>query len=358
MRYAILLLFCTVMIFAENSYNIKSEIIVRTPNNFKNLTDVNHFIKACRDNHIESISLLCKQDEDDEFDSGVVFYPSKIAPVAKGYEKVDLLKVLISLAHQNQIKVKAWIPQFHDKIAFQRDKRWQMMVYKNGKIQPLITDDGEYFVNPLHLEVQNYELSIIDEIVSNYDFDAVVLDWVRFDGYAMDLSDYTREDFKKEYGFDPVLIDFTHKNKKRKLWNSYRSKKIASYIHHVKEVINRKKPTLLLGVYLLSPAWLELAQDPSLFKDDIDFASVMCYFDDWKYPLNWIYDVKRDDAVLPLVRQKIGNNNIIPVFDADWKEETYEKIFANLTKTKEISFFHYGKWSSMMLKKIYLLSKK
>jgi uncharacterized lipoprotein YddW (UPF0748 family) len=358
MRYITILLFCTVILFSQEGHIYKSEIIVRTPNNFKNITDVKQFIKACKNNHIDSISLLCKQDEDDEFDSGTVFYPSKIAPVAKGYERVDLIKSLISFAHKNHIKVKAWIPQFHDKVAFYTDEKWQMMVYREGKVKPYITQDGEYFVNPLHPQVQRYELSIIEEIVSNYDFDAVVLDWVRFDGYAMDLSNQTREDFKKDYGFDPLFIDFTHNGKERELWNSYRSNKIAAYIEKVKRVIYKKKPTLPLGVYLLSPAWLELAQDPSKFKNDLDFISVMCYFDDWGYPLNWIYDKKRDDAILPLVRQQVGDMDIIPVLDVDWENKTYNKLFNNLDKIKEISFFNYGKWTPLLLKKISSLTKK
>ena len=328
----------------------KSEIIVRTITNIKNIEDVNALVKGCVENNISSISIACKQDEDDEVSSGVVFYPSLIAPVAEGYEKVDLLKYLIEIAHKNKIKVKAWIPQFHDQIAFHKNPSWRMMMYENDKVIPF-KKNSEYFVNPLHPDVQAYELSIIKEIVSNYDFDSVVLDWIRFDGYNMDLSDFTREAYKKRFGYDPITIDFSKENPKRSEWNSYRTDGIALYVKRVRSAISKIKPDLLLGVYILSPEWEEVGQDPSKFKEYIDFVSPMAYYDDWDYPVDWIYG-KRDDAILPLTRKKVGNKIIIPAFDTDWKKDIYIKIFANLHDIETLTWFEYGKWTDKILKRV------
>ena len=335
----------------------QTEIIVRTPQNIHSLQDIKTLVALCKKYHIATITLLCKQDEDDEFDSGMVFYPSLIAPVAEGYRKTDMVKELLSLAHQAGIKVHAWIPQFHDQVAFYTNSKWPMMAYKNGKIKPYISKEEAYFVNPLHPDVQAYELSIIKEVAENYDFDAITLDWIRFDDYAMDLSNRTRDDFKKVYGYDPVGIDFLHENKQRTEWNSYRSEQIAAYIRQVKEMLFRLKPNLRLGVYILSPAWYELAQDPGKFKQYIDFISPMCYYDDWGYPHNWIYDQKRDDAILPLVKARTGSKMIAPVFDADWDQSVYSEIFVHLKDIRSVVFFHYGKWTEALFQRVYQATK-
>ncbi len=334
----------------------KSEIIVRTINNIKKEEDIDKLVDGCVKNNISAIIIACKQDEDDETQSGKVFYPSRIAPVEKGYNEIDLMRYLIQQAHKQKIKVKAWIPQFHDKMAFYLNPSWRMMTYKNGKIIPFTNNGKEYFVNPMHPGVQKYELSIIKEIVQNYDFDAIILDWVRFDNYDMDLGYYTRADFSKKFGYDPLEIDFKNKNPRRDQWNSYRSDAIAAYIQKVKESIKKIKPNLPLGIYILSPKWEELAQDPEKFAPYVDFVAPMCYFDDWGYTESWIYG-KSEDAILPLVRKKVKTKEIIPAFDIDWSIKSYGKIFAHLNDTKTINWFEYGKWTPALLKKVGFLNE-
>lgn len=334
----------------------KSEIVVRTINNIKNEDDITRLVAGCVKNGISAIIIACKQDEDDETDSGKVFYPSRIAPIARGYKEKDLIKRLIETAHEKKIKIKAWVPQFHDKMAFYLNPNWRMMAYENAKIIPFTNEDKEYFVNPLHPGVQRYELSIIKEIVSNYDFDAIILDWVRFDDYNMDLSYYTRSDFSQKYGYDPLEIDFDKKNPKRETWNIYRSDIIAAYVKRVKASISKIKPDMKLGVFILSPQWKELAQDIGKFASYVDFVSPMCYFEDWGYREDWIYG-KREDAILPLVRKKAGKKEIVPVFDIKWSTKSYAKIFAHLKNdTKTINWFEYGKWTPSLLKKIEFLN--
>ncbi len=226
------------------------------------------------------------------------------------------------------------------------------MVADKGKVKPLVTKEGDYFVNPFHPEVQHYELRIIEEIVSRYDFDAVVLDWVRCDDYNMDLSETTRHLFAKAYGFDPMTIDFAKANPKRSVWNRFRTQKIADYIGEVATHIRRIRPKIKVGVFILSPGWPETAQDPRKFAKYVDFLAPMCYYDDWGYPLSWIYDESRDDAILPLVRKMAASKEVVPVFDADWKRRIYRKLFGHLPELKRASFFAYGKWTPTMLKRL------
>jgi len=336
--------------------NILKEIIVRTGQNIRHTEDIDRLITLCRKYRIDTVTLLCKQDEDDRFLSGTLFYPSAYAKVAKGYEKEDLLARFIAKAHQNGIKVKAWIPQFQDHIAANKHPLWRMIACEKNTCKPY-NKEGAHFLNPLHPQVQQYELNIIKEIAERYDFDAIVLDWIRFDDYAMDLSKHTRKRFQKRYGFDPLTIDFHTENAKRRLWEEFRNEAIAAYIHRVKESLTKIKPRLPLGVFVLSPAWKELSQQPSFFRFDIDFIQPMCYYDDWGYPLNWIYDPKRDDAIIPSIKKAVTKNvRIIPTFDADWESDVYTTLYAKLSPIKHFAFFLYGQWTKESFEKVLLNS--
>ncbi len=337
---------------AEKNRRFSNEIIVRTVTNLKTTADVDRLVALCHQYRIATITVAFKQDEDDEIPSGYLFYPSKIAPVAAGYAKFDLLQYLITAAHAKKIRIKAWIPQFHDQVAYKKNDSWRMMVYREGKIVPFAKNSSEYFVNPLHPDLQRYELSIIKEIVTRYNVDSVVLDWIRFNDYNMDLSDRTRQHYSKAFGYDPVTIDFSTENAKRIQWNHYRMDALASYIQRVKQTIRTIKPAVTLDAFILSPAWKELAQDPRRFARSLDSISPMCYYDDWNYPVDWIYGT-RSDAILPLVRQKVSAKTIIPVFDTDWDRNVYQKIFAHLDNIHTISWFHYGKWTSREIGRIY-----
>lgn len=228
-----------------------TEVIVRTVENFKNHSDVVTFMKNAAKRHVSVINLNVKEDEDDTVPSGYVFYNSSIAPIAQGYAQFDALADVIEEAHKRDIQVRAWIPQFHDKAAFDQNAAWRMMALNNGQVVPFTGSNGnEYFVNPIHPDVQAYERSIIREIVSNYDIDGVVLDWLRFDDYNMDMSNYTRQAYNTAYGYDPVTINFTTANTQRNQWNDWRTTQIANYVRDVEADIESIVPGLFTGVYI------------------------------------------------------------------------------------------------------------
>ncbi len=340
------------------SYN--SEIVVRTIQNFSTHSDVSEFINMASENNVSIISVAFKQDEDDETRSGELFYRSSIAPTVAGYEYTEILEDLIQQAHGRGIMVKAWIPQFHDQIAYNRNVDWRMMAYENGAIVPYNNGESEFFVNPIHQDVQEYEISIVEEIVANYDIDGVVLDWVRFNDYNMDLSDYTRAKYEAEFGYDPIVIDFETDNPERETWTTWRNAQIADYIGQVRTAIQRIKQGISLGVYTLSPEWKEVGQDPALFHDSIDFISPMCYYDDWGYPIDWVYG-PRYDSILLQTKDKVQGKEIIPVFDTNWSTAAFTDIFSHLRESypeiRTISWFEYGTWSSWSLRRINEVSK-
>ncbi|WP_054022922.1 family 10 glycosylhydrolase [Bacillus sp. FJAT-28004] len=332
-----------------------TEIIVRTVNQFRNITDVTAFIQKAVQYNVDIISMNVKQDEDDEVPSGHVFYDSAIAPIAAGYENFDALQHVITQAHQNGIEVRAWIPQFHDQAAFLEDPSWQMHALVDGIVVPFTGSNGnEYFVNPIHPDVQAYQRSIIEEVVSNYDIDGVVLDWLRFDNYNMDVSSYTVNLYESIYGYSPLDIDFAADSTRRNEWNEWRTDQIGGYVQDVRDDIDQIKAGMELGVYILPPEFTEVGQNVAKFKDAIDFVAPMAYFDDWEFDTEWVYGA---NGILSDTSSLAGPGvTIVPTLDNDWTANEYQEVYGGIRnhfpQVTHLSFFSYGAWDETVLSDI------
>ncbi|SMF24645.1 family 10 glycosylhydrolase [Pseudogulbenkiania subflava] len=332
-----------------------TEVIVRTAENFHSHDDIVHFLQVAASSKVTVVNLNVKNDEDGAtISSGYVFYDSKIAPKAAGYHGLDVLQDVIDEAHKRHIQVRAWIPQFHDRAAVERNGVWQMRSLVNGDIVPFQgVGRMEYFVNPLHPDVQAYQRSIIREIVSRYDIDGIVLDWLRFDDFNMDMSDLTRWAYQEKFGVDPIAIDLKTDNDKRKQWGEWRTDQIGDYVKAVRDDIKQIKPGISLGVYILPPEFSEVGQDVAKFKDYLDFVSPMAYFRDWEFKPGWVYD---DRGILAQTRRKAVDKTIVPTFDVHWSAEEYREIYAGMRRhhadIDSLAFFAHGKWSDELIKKL------
>lgn len=340
---------------AENREAFETEVIVRTVNQFRNAEDVRTFVDSADRRGVDVISMNVKQDEDDEVPSGEVFYQSRIAPIAEGYEEFDALDEVLTQAHAAGIKVHAWIPQFHDQAAFRAHPKWRMQALIDGVRKPFKGSNGsEYFVNPLHLEVQRYERSIVREVVENYPVDGVVLDWLRFDDYNMDVSDYTIALYKKQFGYSPLKIDFDKDSPRRKQWNEWRTDRIAQYVGDVRQDLTASSnPQVQLGVYILPPEFTEVGQDAAKFKPFVDFAAPMAYFDDWGYDSEWVYGA--ESGILKDTHDRLAGSgaDVVPTLDTDWTEGQYREIYQGIREyypnVERLSFFAYGAWTEAEL---------
>jgi uncharacterized lipoprotein YddW (UPF0748 family) len=304
------------------------------------------------------INLAVKQDEDDEIPSGLVFYASEIAPRAAGYKTFDVLKAVIEAARPRGIKIRAWVPQFHDQVAARANPGWQMQIHESARTKPYYGGTKkEYFVNPLSAAVQDYQRSIVAEIARNYAVDGIVLDWLRFDDYNMDLGDETRARYKAQFGYDPVTINFSSDNPLRTQWNAWRTAAIARYVESVRQAVDGIKPGLDLGIYILPPEFVEVGQDAAQFSKHVNFLAPMVYFDDWGYPISWVHT-----NVLPQTREKAKGVAVVPVMDTDWSDSAYGEILTHLRKDypeiSTLSWFVYGLWTAETFQRIDMLRSK
>jgi uncharacterized lipoprotein YddW (UPF0748 family) len=330
----------------------KTEIIVRTVTNLRGPEDVSALVTLAARHHVSTINLAAKQDEDDEIPSGLVFYDSRIAPRAPGFERFDALRDTIRAAHRHGLRVRAWLPQFHDQMAVHAHPEWQMRYLKDGRIARYVgRSRREYFVNPLNAAVRDYQHALIAEVARAYDVDGIVLDWVRFDDYGMDLSEETRARFRALAGFDPIEIDFATDNIRRRQWNAWREAEIASHVRRVRATLDAIKPGLELGAYILPPEFAEVAQDAAQFSDGVTFLSPMAYFRDWGLPSTWIVD-----RLLPQTVQKAGFARIIPVFDEHLTNQASGEVLPTIRNSwpgiDTLAWFSYGRWTSAALQRI------
>jgi len=325
----------------------ETEVIVRTVKQFRTKQDILDFVNLAAKYHVNVISMNVKQDEDDEVPSGHVFYQSKIAPIAAGYESFDALRTLIDAAHVQGIKVHAWIPQFHDQAAFGRNPEWPMMALINDQVVPYNYNNA-YFVNPFHEGVQAYERSIIREVIDNYEVDGVVLDWIRLDDFHMDVSDYTVRKYTAQFGYSPRTIDFSSDNAQRRQWNEWRTDQIANYVSDVRaDIAASANPDVQLGVYILPPEFIEVGQDVAKFKDYIDFVAPMAYYDDWGFDPEWVYD---DPGILHDAWTKTSGTDVmlVPTLDESLSDAEYRLLYygirQNYPEVTRLSFFSYFAW--------------
>jgi hypothetical protein len=341
-------------------YTDERELVVRTIANFEDHNDVVRFMDLAKKYSYTMISFAVKQDEDDEVISGTVFYPSKIAPVAPIYKNYDVVADIIAEGKKRGLKMKAWIPQFHDQVATKKGDAWSMKALVNGQIVNY-TGSGtskEYFANPLNPDVQNYQLSIIKEFLTMYQVDAVAVDWLRFDDYHMDLGPATRADYQALYGYDPITIDFTRNTTQRTQWNDYRSTKLAAYVAKLRGTVDSVRPGMILGAYTLPPDFIEVGQNAKKLAPYLDFFSPMAYYDDWGYNISWV-----TDTVMTLLVGAVGPEKaILPAYNYYWTQSQFKTIYTSLAskfpKIRGASFFKYGYWEEADMKSADTGSKK
>lgn len=330
------------------------ELIVRTAENFRRAEEVKTFVAQAAARHVAVIDLLVKQDEDAAIPSGSVYYRSALAPVAPGYEDFDVLQTMVDEAHAKGLRVRAWMPQFHDQMAATANPAWQMMSLVDGAVKPYTgTKQTEYFVNPLDPQVQAYELALIQEVVARYPVDGLMLDWIRFDNHNMDLGDGTRQAYLAASGTDPLSIDFTRPSAALDAWNAFRTDRLADYVQQVRQAV---PPTMDLGVYILPPEFVEVGQDAAKFSDQTDLIAPMCYFRDWGFPVDWFWQ-----SCMATTVDKAGAAAIVPAMDLGLSDDQYRQILAHLRadypNVSQIAWFHHERWSEALMQHIDRLSQ-
>ncbi|MGV7224312.1 MAG: family 10 glycosylhydrolase [Nitrospinales bacterium] len=163
-------------------------------------------------------------------------YFSKKAPLEQGIKKTspDPLRYLIAVAHENNIEVHPWFT-----VAL-RQREFFREFYDTG------TPENAF---DLHKdEFRNFIVSLIIEVVRNYDIDGINLDYIRTMGIC--TSDSCIRDYRKKYGRD-LLQDMKHRNDLGNLethLQEWLDRSVEEIVRNVAMQAKKIKPGLIISV--------------------------------------------------------------------------------------------------------------
>ncbi len=217
---------------------------------------------------------------------GKVIYKSSIVPELTKVDSVevirdwDYLQYVIDEAHRLGLKVVASAcifpigsPWWHDGLAYEDSTfagRTCIEYLPDGTMADIRDNRSKVgaFLNPVRQDTRDYALSILKEIVSNYEIDGLALDYCRYPDEASDFSPETRAIFEKHIGekvnnwpsdiftYDEqgVIVPGKYYNQ----WLAFRAGVICDFVRTVSEAVDSIKPDVELNYW--AGSWIHAIQ--------------------------------------------------------------------------------------------------
>ena len=228
--------------------------------------------------------------------TGEVLYKSKIAPTMTEWngfvrsEELDYLNFFIDESHKRKLKLHASLNvfvgghNFFDRgIVYDKHAEWQSINYTDSGLVPITKLKHKYsaMLNPVNTEVQDYELSIIVEVVKSFpELDGIILDRVRFDGIEADFSSESKNSFEKFLGKtidnfpddiykwqkDENIRSSRKEGKYYKQWLEWRASIIFNFFKKARHAVKQINPKISFGDY--AGAWY-----PVYYEVGVNWAS-------------------------------------------------------------------------------------
>jgi uncharacterized lipoprotein YddW (UPF0748 family) len=242
------------------------------------------------------------------------YWNSSIVPKASDISGgIDPLAYLVQQAHANGIEVHAWLIPYRVGTSWPQPgdgtlpahPEWTMTIEDNmGSFSKI---NGVYKLDPGSPDVQDYLVSIVQELVANYDIDGIHWDYIRFErseqdeGYPSDLG-YAKsglERFRNITGYvgTPPAIG-------ESLWDDFRRREITELVRRCRFEVPVLDPSAIQSAALItwgdapgnfhdSSAYSSRFQDWEHWLDVgyLDLGCPMCYDDEREYPTwyrNWV----------------------------------------------------------------------
>ncbi len=277
----------------EQSSKEKKIVYIDATANFGRFThkdSVDYYVRKVHDIGITDLVVDVKPI------TGEVLYPSKIAPVMTTWEKDDrekdsswdMLERFIEKGHELGIQVHVSTNIFsgghnyfdRGLIYAEPDKKhWQTTSYLPEGLTPISAQKNKFstMLNPALPEVQDYELSVLKELVSMYpELDGIVLDRVRYDGITADFSDASRKLFEDYIGeqvadFPADIYAYDAQGRRTpgtwyKKWLEWRSGVIHDFMYKAHDALKAINPGLIFGDY--TGSWY-----PTYYEVGVNWAS-------------------------------------------------------------------------------------
>ncbi len=213
-------------------------------------------------------------------------------PIRKGYENgFDVIDAFIKIGKANGMQIHAWFEDFFFGVKATGcpmasiHPEW-MAKRKDGGLLHDAYDDF-YFLNPALDEVRSLLLSLCKELLDQYDFDGLQLDYIRYPViHGLDRSAGFEEETKKMFLSDTGIDLNTIESVDCPEWKAFidwRAAKITSYVRSIRELIDE---------YRTNGRHIELST--AVFGDPEEAIRLKCQ--DWRYWVKqgWL------DAIYPM----------------------------------------------------------
>ena len=264
---------------------------------------IHECVSTCKKYHIGNI-FMCV------WNKGQTLYPSDLMEKETGVRQFkdfigrDPLKEMIEEAHKEGIKVHAWFEYG--------------FASGNGSVGPLLTTHPEWascdvsgkpliknnfhWMNPFKPEVQQFMISLIKEVIVNYDIDGVQGD-DRMPALPVEggYDEYTKNLYKQENGKTPPT------NNKESSWVNWRCNKLSLFQARLfTELKSLKKSVIVSSAPSIYP-WgkIEYLQDwPTWLKEgSVDYVIPQIYRTDLSNYRNTV--AQQAMAVNSTLRRKV-----------------------------------------------------
>ncbi len=282
------------------------------------------------------------------------------APYHEDFSDPNYLRALVDGAHKRGLKVQAWFPTFNDRALWQAHKDYQ--------VQPPSSADPkeESFVSPAHPEVRAHELRLIEEILSQFPVDGVVLDWIRYTQEDQPQDRAAAEAYRKQYGSEikgPAKGGRRHPEWERYL--AFRAALLTGFFREAKALCDRRK--VELGAFLM-PHSAKLGPEEAVEGrwgyryepwSGVDYNEIkkvgvklmpMVY---WDNQLNWKRPWPSWTAFTEQVNQNLSAwvkgspSSYLPVYSAAYSVDELAQGFQLARKhgVNQVVMFYYGEWN-------------
>jgi len=225
------------------------------------LRRVDEAFRSLREAGVDAIFFLAKDPW------GYVYYESKYAPLSEKYGW-DLLREVVAKAREHGLQIYPYLN------ALAEGEAQPNFYLKEHPELAVSTASGENgWVDPSSEEYVNRLLSIVEEIVSNYDVDGLQLDRIRMPGSVI-RAEASERLFREATGLSPGSDE--------KRWQEFVRNQVSQVVRRVCEKARSVKRSLKLSAAVFpspSNAALNQLQDWGKWVEEewVDYVCTMAY---------------------------------------------------------------------------------
>lgn len=281
--------------------------------------------------------------------AGLAWFPSQIADDSR-YEKCrkvvleDPFSLLIQQAHQQGIKVHAWLNLMSlatNTNAYFLKRYGTDILTRNLNKKDKLEDfkiDGQYFLEPGDPRVRDDLAKMLSEILQAYpDLDGIQFDYIRYPdahphyGYSKVNSDR----FKKATGLKSI-------DEEGPVWKDWKRAQVTETLTQLVKIVRTQRPKMQVSTTGCMPyarAYYEAYQDWASWLSSglIDFVTIMDYSADIKEFERWIVAIKAKTGNLSRVKISVGAYKLVH------SPEIFEQEYSRCEKMgAACAVFHYG----------------